>query len=146
MKTRTLILIIVASMASIAITVGVFVESKQSVSEQSIPVSKGITLKDEKNLAVVEQARPLPPTPQAAMPESSLDAFKAEMSRLSDAELHRVVARTGDEIKKRLAADPTGARRSDADTKEIASELDREAAARLLLIDRSLDSVKGTVL
>jgi hypothetical protein len=132
MKTRTLILIIVASMASIAITVGVFVESKQSVSEQSIPVSKGITLKDEKNLAVVEQARPLPPTPQAAMPESSLDAFKAEMSR--------------DEIKKRLAADPTGARRSDADTKEIASELDREAAARLLLIDRSLDSVKGTVL
>jgi hypothetical protein len=143
MKTQTLILLIVASMASIAITVGVYVESKQSVSHQTIQASQGAMMKSDKKSVVVEEARaPL----QAAMPESSLAAFKAEMSRLSDAELNRVVASASDEIKKRLAADPTGAHRSDTDTKKIALELDREAAARLLLIDRKLDSIKGTVL
>jgi hypothetical protein len=140
MKTRSLVLIVTAS---VAITFGVVVKLKHTSSHETIQASQGSAPKDGKKSETVQQSQP---SSQAAMPESPLAVLKVEMSHLSDAELNQVVAHSGGEIKKRIAADPTGAHRSEAETMRIALELDREAAARLLLIDRKLDSIKGMVL
>src|SRR5262249_19037435 len=86
----------------------------------------------------------LPPAPisHPVQAGSSLVELRALLDRFSDEELSQLIARSDEEIRRRIVSDPRGLRRTDAEAVELSLELNREAAARVLLIDRKLDALR----